>query len=157
MSKVSPIPEGFRTVSPYLIIKGAGEAIEFYKKAFGAQVITSMAGPGDSVMHAEIKIGDSMIMLSEEWPENHKLVSPTSVDNHSTVAISLYVEDADALFAQAVAAGATSLYPLENTFWGDRFGKVADPWGHQWQIATHIEDVSAEECERRAAAMFGCQ
>ncbi len=152
--KVNPVPEGFNTVSPHLIIKGAGEAIEFYKKAFGAEELCRMPGPdGKSVMHAEVKIGDSTIMICEEFPQM-EAISPTTLKG-SPVSIHLYVEDADKLQARAVEAGATERLPVQDTFWGDRYGKVTDPFGHHWSIATHVEDVSPEECARRAEKMYG--
>ena len=157
MSNVSPIPEGFRTVTPHLIIKGASDAIEFYKKAFGAEETMRMTGPGNSIMHAELKIGNSMVMIADEWPENGNLFAPASLDNKTTFAMALYVEDVDAAFARAVEAGATVVYPVEDAFWGDRYGKVVDAWGHTWELMCHIEDVSVEECQRRAAEIFGAQ
>lgn len=150
MSKVKPIPEGYRTVTPYLTVRGADRAIDFYKRAFGAQEKFRMPGPGGKIMHAEIQVGDSMIMLSEEFPEMGSL-SPQAL-NGSPVGIFLYVEDVDAVFQQAVAAGAKPEMPPQDMFWGDRFGKLADPFGHKWQLATHKEDVAPEEMERRAAA-----
>ncbi|MCB9849243.1 MAG: VOC family protein [Phycisphaerales bacterium] len=148
---VNPIPEGFRTVSPHLMIKGASDAIAFYKKAFGAEEIMRMSGPdGKSVMHAELNIGDSRLMVCDEFP-NCGSAAPSA--NHlTTVSIHLYVPDVDAVFNRAVQAGATPLMPPMDAFWGDRYGKLTDPFGHVWGIATHIEDVSPEECGRRAEA-----
>jgi len=152
---VKAIPEGFRTVTPHLIIKGAGKAIEFYKKAFGAEEIMRMPGPdGKSIMHAEIKIGNSVIMLAEEFPD-YGCLSPTSL-NGSPITVHLYVENADAVFSKAIQAGAKEAMPLTDMFWGDRYGKLIDPFGHHWSVATHVKDVSPEECAKAAASM-GCQ
>ena len=145
---VSPIPHGFHTVIPHLVIRGADKAIEFYKKAFGAAEVTVMRGPeGKGVLHAELKIGDSVIFLADEFPGS-TMGSPEKLGG-STVAIHLYVPNCDAVFNQAVAAGAKAEMPMMDMFWGDRFGKVLDPFGHSWSIATHIEDVSPEEMKRR--------
>jgi PhnB protein len=145
-----PVPPGFHTVTPHLVIRGAAEAIEFYKKAFGAVEIMRMAGPdGKSIGHAEIKIGDSIVFLADEWP-GQALAAPENFGG-TTVSLSLYVPSADATFNQAVAAGAKPTMPLMNMFWGDRFGKVTDPFGHEWAIATHIEDVPPDEMAKRAA------
>lgn len=147
---VSYIPAGQHTVTPHLVCRGAGKAIEFYKKTFGAVEVMRMPGPdGESVMHAEIKIGDSHVYLADEWPGSH-VAAPTKFGG-TTVSIHLYVKDADATFAQALAAGAKVSMPLTNMFWGDRFGKVTDPFGHEWSIATHVEDVPPEEMGKRAA------
>ena len=153
MSKVRPVPEGYHTATPYLIIKGAAKAIEFYKKAFGATELMRMADPNGRIGHAEIKIGNSPIMLADEVPEMGYR-SPQSLGG-SPVSILLYVEDVDALFSQAVAAGAKVLRPPEDQFYGDRSGGVTDPFGHVWYIATHKEDVSPEEMRKRAAALSG--
>ena len=150
-SKVKPIPEGYYTVTPYLIIKDAASAIEFYKKAFGATELERMADPDGKVRHAEIKIGNSPIMLADEFPEMGAR-SPQSFGG-SPVSFYLYVEDVDAVFSQAVAAGAKVLAPVEDQFYGDRRGAVTDPFGHVWYIATHKEDVSPEEMRKRAAAL----
>lgn len=151
---VSPVPEGFRTITPHLIIKDAGKAIDFYKKAFGAEEVMCMRGPGgNGVMHAEIKIGDSYLMIADEFPD-FGCLGPKSIGG-SPVTVHLYVKDADAVYNQAVKAGATATMPLTDMFWGDRYGKLADPFGHHWSVATHKEDVSPEECARRMAAQFG--
>jgi uncharacterized glyoxalase superfamily protein PhnB len=147
-----PVPEGYHTVSPYLAIRDAAKAIEFYKQAFGAQERYRMPGPDGKLMHAELQIGDSTVMLSDEFPEMGA-VSPQSL-NGTTVGIFLCVEDVDAVFKKAVGAGAKVLMPVADMFWGDRFGKVADPFGHQWQIATHKEDMTPEEMAKRAEAAF---
>ena len=153
MSKVKAIPDGYHTTTPYLIIKDAARAIEFYKKAFGATEIMRMAEPSGKVTHAEIKIGNSPIMLADEFPEMGAR-SPQTIGG-SPVSIFLYVENVDALANQAIAAGAKVLMPVQDQFWGDRYGKLADPFGHLWDIATHKEDVAPEEIHKRAAAAFG--
>jgi PhnB protein len=149
-SKVNPIPEGFHTATPYLIVKGAARAIEFYKKAFGATELMRMTQPDGRIGHAEIKIGDSPIMLADEFPEMGSR-SPESLGG-SPVSVLLYVQDVDAVFKQAVAAGAKVTRPVKDQFYGDRSGGVTDPFGHQWYVATHKEDVSPEEMHRRASA-----
>lgn len=153
MGNVKPIPEGYRTVTAYLCIKNAAEAIEFYRKAFGAEEILRMGGPGGMVAPAEIKVGDTIVMLSEEFPGMEGYGSPSTLGG-TTSNLHLYVEDADTAFNKAVGAGCKVAYPMENTFWGDRYRKVVDPYGHHWGIATHIEDVSPEEMERRGKEYF---
>lgn len=147
---VKPIPEGYHTVTPYLIVRNAARAIEFYKKAFGATELMRMAEPSGRIGHAEIRIGDSPIMLADEVPEMG-FRSPESFGG-SPVSILLYVEEVDAVFNQAVAAGAKVQRPVADQFYGDRTGGVTDPFGHIWYIATHKEDVSPEEMRKRAAA-----
>ena len=150
--KVKPIPEGCRTVTPYMVVRGADQAIAFYKKAFGAQEIMCMRGPGgQGVMHAEIKIGDSPVMLADEFPEMDAR-GPQALGG-TPVGLCIYVENVDALFDRAVTAGAKVLRPVVDQFYGDRSGTVADPFGHKWTIATHKEDVPPEEMQRRMAAM----
>lgn len=150
---VQPVPEGFGTLTPTLCCRGVGDAIEFYKKAFGAEEVLVLRMPdGEKVMHAELKIGDSMLMLTDEWPEMAQ--SPQQL-NGTSVCLSLYFADCDAAWKKAVAAGATSLMEPSDMFWGDRFSKVRDPFGHEWAIATHIEDVSPQECDARARKAFG--
>ena len=146
-------PEGMHTATPHLIIKGASKAIEFYKKAFGAEELFSMPGPGGSVMHAEIKIGDSVIYLADEAPD-WGCVGPQTLKG-SSVTIHLYVPDCDAAYDRAVKAGATASMPLQDMFWGDRYGKITDPFGHVWSLATHKEDLSPDEIGQRMAAAFG--
>jgi PhnB protein len=147
---VKPIPDGYYTVTPYLIVKGAARAIEFYQKAFGATELARMADPSGRVAHAEIKIGNSIIMLADEHPEM-KILGPQSLGG-SAVGLLLYVEDVDTRFNRALAAGATVERPLKDQFYGDRSGTLVDPFGHKWTIATHTEDVSMEEMERRFEA-----
>ncbi len=146
---VKPIPDGYHTATPYLVIGGAAKAIEFYKQAFGAEELLRMADPSGKVGHAEIKIGDSTIMLADEHPERgHK--GPKSLGG-TPVSIMLYVRDVDAVVAKAIAAGATIRQPVQNQFYGDRSGTLEDPFGHVWTVATHVEDLSPEEIGRRAA------
>jgi PhnB protein len=149
---VSPIPPGYHTVTPYLSIKGAARAIDFYKKAFGATELCRLTGPNGSVGHAEIKIGDSPVMLSDECPDMGSK-SPETLGG-SPAGIALYVEDADAIFARAIAAGAVEVRPLKDQFWGDRSGTVRDPFGYSWTICTHKEDVSPQEMQSRFDAMM---
>jgi PhnB protein len=148
---VKPIPEGYRTVTPYLIIKGAAKALEYYKKAFGATERVRMDGPDGRIGHAEIEIGDSVVMLADEFPEMGAK-GPQAIGG-TPVGICLYVENVDAVFKQAIAAGGKEERPLANQFYGDRSGTLIDPFGHKWTIATHIEDVTPEEIGRRMAAM----
>jgi uncharacterized glyoxalase superfamily protein PhnB len=150
--RVSPVPKGFRTATPYLQCRTTDQAIAFYKQAFGAKEKTRMLGPDGKVMHAEIVIGDSYIMLGEENPEMG-LPSPQSLGG-SANGVMLYVANADKVFNAAVAAGATVDMPLADQFWGDRYGKLTDPFGHKWSIATHIEDMTPKEMARRADAFF---
>jgi PhnB protein len=150
-NEVSWIPEGYHSATPHLIIRGAAQAIEFYKQAFGAKEMLRMDAPDGTVGHAEIKIGDSVIMLGDENIEAG-ILSPKAL-NGSPVSILLYVQDVDAITAQAVAAGAKITRPIKDQFYGDRTGGVEDPFGHQWYLATHIEDVPLDEMKRRMAAM----
>jgi len=146
---VKAIPDGYHSVTPYLIISGATGAIEYYKKAFGATELMRIDAPGGKIGHAEIKIGDSPIMLADEFPEmGYK--SPTTLGG-SPVSIMIYVEDVDSVFKQAIAAGGKEQRPVKDQFYGDRSGTLEDPFGHVWHVATHKEDVSAEEMERRAS------
>jgi PhnB protein len=148
---VKPIPDGYHTVTPYLVIKNAAAALDFYKKAFGATELMRFPGPGGILVHAEIKIGDSPIMLADEMPgmPHH---SPLHF-GRTPVSILLYVTDVDALFDRAVAAGAKVQQPVKDQFYGDRAGTIQDPYGHVWTIATHKEDVSMEEMKKRMEAM----
>ncbi len=147
--QVAPVPAGFNTVSAHLIVRGANDAIEFYRKAFGAEVKGVMPSPDGRVMHAEMRIGDSTIMLNDEFPEMGAK-SPAAIGG-SPVTMHIYVADCDALWNRAVAAGATIKMPLADMFWGDRYGVLVDPFGHKWSIATHKEDLTAEEVGRRGA------
>lgn len=149
---VKPIPEGYNSVTPYLIIKGAARAIEFYKQAFGASEVMRLEGPGGSIGHAEIQIGDSRVMMADEHPDMGAL-SPELIGG-SPVSILIYTEDVDALFQRALDAGAEQVRPLQDQFYGDRSGVLKDPFGHQWSIATHIEDVPHDEVRRRMDAMM---
>ena len=149
MSKVKPIPEGYHSVTPYLCCRDAGAAIEFYKKAFGAKELMRMDNQG-KVGHAELQIGDSRIMLADEFPEMGFL-SPQSVGG-SPIMIHLYVEDVDTTANRAVSAGAKVTRPIADQFYGDRGGQFEDPFGHKWYVATHKEDLSPEEIGRRAAS-----
>lgn len=151
--KANFLPEGYHSVTPYLYVGDASSAIEFYKKVFGAQELFRMDMPGGKIGHAEIMIGNSHIMLADECNEADER-SPQTIGG-TPVGLLLYVEDVDAVAESAVSAGATLLEPLEDKFYGDRMGKLQDPFGHIWAIATHMEDVAPEELERRAAAMHG--
>lgn len=153
MSKVRPIPEGYHSVTPYLCCRDAAAAIEFYKKAFGATEVFRSGGPDGKVGHAEIQIGDSRVMLADEYPDMG-FVSPKSVGG-SPVMMHLYVEDVDATAGNAEAAGAKVTRAVADQFYGDRGGQLEDPFGHKWYISTHKEDVSPEEIERRKAATNG--
>ena len=148
---VQSIPTGYHTVTPYLIVRNAAAALDFYKKAFGAVELMRFPGPGGKLMHAEMKIGDSPVMLADEMPdEGH--VGPQTLGG-AAVSLMLYVENVDARFAQAIAAGATVKRAVADQFYGDRTGTLADPFGHVWSLATHKEDVSMEEMQRRTAKM----
>lgn len=148
-----PIPDGYHSVTPYLTINNAADALEFYKRAFGATELFRMADAAGKVGHAEIRIGDSPIMLSDEFPEMNAR-GPQSIGG-SPVAIHLYVDDVDAFVQRAVEAGAKVVRPVENHFYGDRGGMLNDPFGHSWWVSTHVEDVPMEEIRKRAAALYG--
>lgn len=147
---VKPIPDGYHTATPYLIVDGGAAALEFYKNAFGATELMRMPGPSGKLMHAEMKIGNSPIMLADEAPERD-IKGPKSLGG-TTIGICLYVPDVDATYAAAIAAGGKELYPVKNQFYGDRSGTLIDPFGHKWTIATHIEDLSHEQMGQRAEA-----
>jgi len=152
-AKVKPVPEGYHSVTPYLIIADAARALEFYKSAFGATEIMRMGAPGGKIGHAEIQIGDSRVMLADEHPEIGAR-GPKAFGG-SAVSIHLYVEDVDTVFNRAVAAGATVKRGVQDQFYGDRSGTLEDPFGHVWHIATHKEDLTPEEIGKRAAAASG--
>jgi uncharacterized glyoxalase superfamily protein PhnB len=153
MAKVRPVPEGHHTVSPHLTVRNGMEAIEFYKKAFGAKELRRAPGPdGKSLMHAELQIGDSRIFLNEEYPQMGN-VAPLTLKG-TPVTIHLYVEDVDSLYQRAVKAGAQVVMPLADQFWGDRYAIVGDPSGHRWSMASHVKDMTQEEMARAAAAAF---
>jgi PhnB protein len=149
MSRVSPIPQGYHSITPYLVIKGAGQAIDYYKKVFGATEVVRMNGPDGKVGHAELQIGDSRIMLADENPNmGPGYVSAASI-GASPVSLYLYLPDVDRVIERAAAAGAKILRPAKDQFYGDRSGFIQDPFGHLWGIATHVEDVSPEEMKER--------
>ncbi len=149
-----PIPEGYHTLTTHLAVDKASDAIEFYKRAFGAKERMRMAMPDGSIAHAELEIGDSLVMLSDPFPQS--FVRPPKEVGSTTASVFMYVDDVDARFKQAVDAGATVTMEVEDQFWGDRFGTVTDPFGHVWSMATHVEDLTPEEIEERGrAAMAG--
>jgi PhnB protein len=151
---VSHIPQGYHSVTPYLIVDGAEEAIRFYGEAFGAEEVLRMP-MGDRIAHAEIKIGDSHVMISDEWPDMG-LLGPKARGG-ATASLMIYLEDVDAAWERALSAGCTAERPPEDQFWGDRMGTLVDPFGHRWSLATHIEDVSDDEMQRRMSAAFGSE
>ena len=145
-----PIPEGYSTISPYLAVDDAAEAIAYYKKAFGAEETVRMDAPDGKIGHAELKIGDSHVMLSDPFPQAS--TTPPKELGGTSASIFMYVEDVDAVVQKAVDAGATVTMEVEDQFWGDRFGSITDPFGHIWSIATHVEDLTPEEIEERGKA-----
>ena len=147
---VKPIPQGYHTVTPHLVCRNATKALEFYQKAFGAENVRAHRMPDGKVMHAEFRIGDSTVMLGDEFPD-FKVFSPESLGG-SPVTLHIYTTDVDASFQRAVSAGCTVIMPVEDQFWGDRYGQVADPFGHKWSLATRKEDISEEEMEKRGRA-----
>jgi len=150
--QVKPVPEGHHTITPHLVVKGASQAIEFYKQSFGAEEVRRLPGSdGKSIIHAEVKIGDSLLFLVDEIPEMNCL-GPGS--GGSPVTIHLFVENVDSVFQAALAAGAKERMPLADMFWGDRYGRLVDPFGHEWSVATHKEDLTPEELSKRAQAAF---
>jgi PhnB protein len=153
MTSVKPIPDGYPQVVPYLCVDGADAAIKFYAAVLGATERMRMAGPDGKIGHAELELGDSLIMLADEYPDMG--VRAPAAYGGTPVTISVYVADVDAVFARALEAGATALRPLENQFYGDRTGQFEDPFGHRWSVATRVEDVPPDEMARRAAAMGG--
>jgi PhnB protein len=153
MAAVKPVPDGYPSLTPYLIVGDGTAAIEFYRKAFGARLRLKLDAPGGRIGHAELEIGDSVIMLADEHPEIGAR-GPRAFGG-SPVGLHLYIEQVDAVVARAVAAGGKLVHPVENKFYGDRMGTIEDPFGHRWYVTTHIEDVSPEEIGRRAAALHG--
>jgi uncharacterized glyoxalase superfamily protein PhnB len=153
--QVKAIPDGFHSVTPALVVRDGAKAIDFYKSAFGAEEISRMPSPDGKVMHAEIRIGDSIVMLSDEFPD-WGVVGPETLGG-TTGSLNIYVEDCDAVFNRAIEAGATSKMPVADQFWGDRYGKVTDPFGHSWGILTHIKDMTDEEVQEAAAAAMAAQ
>jgi PhnB protein len=153
MAKIKPIPDGYPQITPYLTIGGASAAIDYYSKVFAAKERVRMAEPDGKIGHAELEIGDSLIMLSDEYPDRG-IIGPRTIGG-TPVTISIYVEDVDAVYDRALQAGAKALRPVENQFYGDRSGQFEDPFGHRWSVATHVEDVSAEEMAKRAAQLTG--
>ena len=145
-----PIPEGYHTITPYLAVEDAAKAIEYYKRAFGAKERVRMDAPGGKIGHAELEIGDSLVMLSDPFPQS--TTKPPKELGGTSGSVFMYVEDVDSVVQDAIDAGATVTMPVEDMFWGDRFGTVTDPFGHQWSIATHVEDVPPEEMAERAKA-----
>ena len=145
MSKVEFIPKGYHSLTPYLIVKGGAKALEYYSKAFGAKELFRMPGPDGRIGHAEMQLGDSRFMLADEAPER----DVRAPQGASPVHLMFYCEDVDRMFKRALSAGGKELRPLTNQFYGDRSGTLADPFGHQWTVATHVEDVSSEEMDRR--------
>jgi PhnB protein len=153
MADVKPIPDGYPRVTPYLIVDGAVAAIDFYSKVFGATERMRMPSPGDRIGHAELEIGDSLIMLADEHPEMG-IRGPKTIGG-TPVTISVYVDDVDGVFERAVAEGANATRQVENQFYGDRSGQFEDPFGHRWSVASHVEDVPPDEMEKRAAEAMG--
>jgi PhnB protein len=155
--KAKPIPEGYHSVTPHIVVRGAAKAIAFYEKAFGAEEKLRMPGPEGKIVHAELQIGDSVVMLSDEFPAqgpaDEGAKAPETLKG-TTGGLMLYVKDVDKMFERAVKAGAKTLMPVTDMFWGDRYGKLMDPFGHVWAIATHTEDVSPKEIEKRQAAFL---
>jgi PhnB protein len=151
--KVKAVPDGFHTITPHLTVHDATRALEFYKQAFGAEVLQVAPAPGGKVMHASIKIGDSILMLNDEFPEYGGDPAP-SAKGGTGVAMHIYLENVDAAFARALSAGATVKMPLMDQFWGDRYGIVMDPFGHKWSLATHTRDMSQEEMQQEQEKAF---
>jgi PhnB protein len=153
MAAVKPVPDGYRSITPYVIVRDGAAAIAFYQKVFGARLRMKLDAPGGKIGHAELEIGDSLIMLADEHPEMGALAPPTI--GGTPVGLHVYLADVDAVAAKAIAAGATLKRPVADQFYGDRLGSIVDPFGHLWHISTHVEDVSPDEIARRAAALHG--
>ena len=145
----TPIPDGFTSVTPHLVINGCDKALDFYEKAFGAEILARSPGPDGRMWHAEMRIGDAIIMMADEFPEMSKTSRAPATAGATTVIIHIYCADTDALFARAVKAGATVAMPPMDMFWGDRYSQVTDPFGHSWAIATHVEDLTPEQMQKR--------
>jgi PhnB protein len=154
-AKPDPIPDSYRRVTPCLTVQGAGKALEFYAATFGATERMRFPGPGGTILHAEIQIGDSVVIVEDENPQRGTKAPPPGGLAGSPAYLFIYVEDADAVIARAVELGATVRRPAENQFYGDRDGQIIDPFGHEWTIASHVEDVPPEEMTRRMGALFG--
>jgi PhnB protein len=152
MSEVNAVPKGFHRLTPHLIVRDSRKAIDFYQRAFGAEVLGVAEGPGGGVIHAALKIGDSMLMLNDEMPD-YGALSPLALGG-SPVTIHMYLENVDAAFSRAVEAGGTVAMPLADQFWGDRYGVITDPFGHKWSLATHVRDMSMEEMKRAQDEAF---
>ncbi|HKQ20692.1 MAG TPA: VOC family protein [Nitrososphaeraceae archaeon] len=152
MNEIEKIPKDYHSITPALIVKNGDEAIEFYKNGFGVEERSRMKGPDGRVAHAELKLGDSVFMLSDEYPEM-KCLSPKTIGG-SPVSMYVYVDDVDSIFNKAISAGAKVLDPVKDQFWGDRHGRLEDPFGHLWSIATHKKDLSEEEMKKAAEAAF---
>jgi PhnB protein len=150
---VKPVPDGYRSITPYVIVRGGAAAIAFYEQVFGARLRMKLDAPGSKIGHAELEIGDSLVMLADEHPEMGALAPPTI--GGTPVGLHLYLADVDAVAAKAIAAGAILKRPVADQFYGDRLGSIVDPFGHLWHISTHVEDVSPDEIARRAAALHG--
>jgi PhnB protein len=153
MAKAKPIPDGYPQVTPYLCVDGANDAIRFYSTVLGAKERMRIPSPGGKIGHAELQIGDSVIMLSDEYPDMN-VRGPRAIGG-TPVTVSVYVEDVDRVYARALEAGATGIRPVQDQFYGDRSGQFEDPFGHRWSVATHIEDVPPDEMAKRAAKMMG--
>jgi PhnB protein len=153
MTQVKAIPDGFHAITPHLTVRDATRAIEFYKQAFGAEVLHVAPAPGGKVMHAALRIGDSVLMLNDEFPEMGGALAPPA-SGGSGVALHIYLENVDAAFERAVSAGATVKMPVMDMFWGDRYGQVLDPFGHKWSLATHVRDVSEDEMRQAQEKVF---
>lgn len=151
-TKVQPIPEGYRSLSPAITCKDAASAIDFYKKVFGATEVMRMPGPNNQVMHAELQIGDSRLMLNDEFPGTSEAPNPQAPASARGCSIFVYTEDVDSVVQRAIDAGSRVDMPLQDMFWGDRYGKFTDPYGHSWSVATHTEEVAPDEMQRRSEA-----
>ncbi|MEL6445513.1 MAG: VOC family protein [Bacteroidota bacterium] len=153
MSSVQPIPEGVSVVAPHLVVKGADRALAFYTEVFGATELMRMPGPDGRLMHAAFEIGGAQVFLADDFPEYGSKSAPDPARGTASVALHVYVEDVDATFAKALDLGARMLMPVEDQFWGDRYGKLIDPFGHVWEVATHVREVTPEQMQEALAAM----